>query len=102
MTDAELIAVARPCCGYVDTLCPATASLLIRLCDALAAHQWQPIETAPRDRPAIVWAAPHEGLPGFVTWCQWTPCAGWCADELRVVTHWMPLPAPPTAEGPTT
>ena len=59
---------------------------------------WQPIETAPKDGSAVwVYVAPRDGLEGFQTMCRWHPDAGWCADELREVTHWM-LPEPPTGE----
>jgi hypothetical protein len=57
---------------------------------------WQPIETAPRDGTTVqVYLPPKDGLPGFVTTCAWHPDAGWCADELREITHWAPLPEPP-------
>ena len=59
--------------------------------------EWKPIETAPKDG-TVVWvdvAARSEGvqeeLPAFQTCCAYHPDAGWCADELREVTHWMPL-----------
>lgn len=66
-----------------------------------AASAWRPIETAPRDGTVvIVHAAERDGLPAFQTVCAWHPDAGWCVCELREVTHWQPLPAPPaTAEG---
>lgn len=67
--------------------------------ELIAAHeraQWQPIETAPRDGSAVwVYAAPRDGLSGFQCWCVWHQDAGWCVDELRIVTHWRPLPEPP-------
>ena len=65
---------------------------------------WQPIETAPTDgSPVLVYAQdPHEPppgvtgkLPSFMTVASHHPDAGWCVCELRVVTHWMPLPEPP-------
>ena len=60
---------------------------------------WQPIETAPTDgRLVIVYAEAHDGLDGFVTAARWHEDAGWCVDELRPVTHWMPLPEPPKGE----
>jgi hypothetical protein len=58
---------------------------------------WRPIETAPTDGTLIlVYAAEREGLPGFVTVCRYHPDGGFCVDELRVPTHWMPLPKSPT------
>jgi len=57
---------------------------------------WQPIETAPKDGTCVlVFVAARDDLPSFVTTCAWHKDAGWCADELRSVTHWMPLPDPP-------
>jgi len=63
---------------------------------------WQPIETAPtgdagtRDAPdVLVYAAPAHGLRGFMAVTRWHYAGGWCVDELRPVTHWMPLPEPP-------
>ena len=57
---------------------------------------WWPIETAPKDG-TVVWvyvAARKNGvpeeLPAFQCACAYHPDAGWCADELREVTHWMP------------
>ena len=61
----------------------------------MSCGDWQPIESAPKDRPVIVSVSPSDGLPGFVTVCQWHKDAGWCADELRPVKKWMPLPEPP-------
>ena len=61
-------------------------------------HGWQPIETAPKDGSLIIVRTDtREGLPAFATVCRWHPDAGWCVDELREVTHWMPLPALPPA-----
>ena len=66
---------------------------------------WQPIETAPKDGRQVMLADRAE---------QWVTQAYWCVDsemwvkanehytdahdvELRYMTHWMPLPAPPAA-----
>ena len=56
------------------------------------AHGWQPIATAPHDRPIVVYAPPREGLPEFAGMCEWHPDAGFCVCELREVTHWMDRP----------
>ena len=63
---------------------------------------WQPIETAPtgdagtRDRPyVLVYASPAHGLDGFMCVARWDYEGGWCVDELRTATHWMPLPEAP-------
>lgn len=74
-----------------------------RLADAILssglvvpAPRWMPIETVPKDGTEVwVYLAEREGLPAFQTRCAWHPDAGWCACELREVTHWMPLPTPP-------
>lgn len=53
----------------------------------------EPIATAPNDGSlCVVWVSPGHGLPGFWTVCAYHPDAGWCACELREVTHWVPLP----------
>ena len=55
---------------------------------------WQPIETAPRDGTLVwVYTAERDGLPAFQGPCAYHPDAGWCADELREVTHWKPMRA---------
>ena len=58
------------------------------------APHWQPIETAPRDGSLVwVYVAAYYDLPAFQTVCSYHEDAGWCADELRLVTHWVPLQA---------
>lgn len=55
---------------------------------------WMPIETAPRDGTMVwVYTAAREGLRSFQGPCAYHPDAGWCTDELREVTHWVPLSA---------
>lgn len=61
----------------------------------LAKRQWQPIETAPHDHRVLVYAPGREGLPPIMCTCEWHPDAGFCVDELRSPTHWMPLPEAP-------
>jgi len=76
--------------------------------------EWQPIETAPKDRP-IIGYGPHEGM-GIIQWRSglqmlpptWLYQAGghdaiefmdWGGTDYRVfsvVTHWMPLPDAPS------
>lgn len=60
--------------------------------------RWQPIETAPSDQSVLVYAAPRDGLNGFICVARHHSDAGWCVDELRDGTHWRPLPAPPAQE----
>jgi hypothetical protein len=53
------------------------------------ADRWEPISTAPiNGREVWVYAAEREGLPSFKCWCAYHPDAGWCADEIRIITHW--------------
>jgi hypothetical protein len=59
---------------------------------------WQPIETAPLDEWVLVYAATAHGLGGFICTARHHSDGGWCVDELRHTTHWMPLPEPPHAE----
>lgn len=59
------------------------------------ASQWLPISSAPKDRMICLYAAPKYDLPGFLTAGMWHESGGWCVDELREATHWVPLPPPP-------
>jgi hypothetical protein len=57
---------------------------------------WRPIETAPKNGVAVLCYAPADhGLPSLQAVVTWHQDAGWCVDELREVTHWMPLPPAP-------
>jgi hypothetical protein len=72
--------------------------------------QWQPIETAPKDGSAILACyAPHYDTNGFlpvaVRWRTYHPNATgkptWRTSngtKIGAITHWMPLPEPPTME----
>ncbi len=80
----ELMAVSRGC---RDTVPPQAAQ---------AQEGWQTIETAPTDGTLIqVWAPSAHGLPAMHSLCTYHPDAGFCIDELREPTHWMPLPLAP-------
>ena len=58
--------------------------------------RWRPIDTAPTDgTPVLVYAPEYGGLPELMSVCQWHADAGWCIDELRQPTDWMPMPAAP-------
>lgn len=49
-----------------------------------------PISTAPTDgTPVMVYVDKREELPGFICVCTFHEDAGWCADEIRPVTHWV-------------
>ena len=71
---------------------------------ALSASQpapspWRLIETAPTDGTVVlVFAAERDGLAAFQCTAAYHEDAGWCVDELREVTHWMPLPPAPQKE----
>jgi len=66
---------------------------------------WQPIETAPRDRKArLVWV-PENRCIYCAAWQEdeeypwggnWVIFGGGHRDLLNRATHWMPLPEPPT------
>ncbi len=64
-----------------------------------AENAWWPIETAPKDgRLILAYVAECQDLEPFMCIMAWHDDAGWCADELREVTHWRPLPAEPSEE----
>ena len=65
---------------------------------------WQPIESAPRDGRVIWYYAPaREGLRAMQGLVAWHPDAGFCVDEIRVVTHWQSKDrAPPATKDTTT
>lgn len=67
-------------------------AVLSAIAAPLRAQALQPIETAPRDRPIIVYAPARDGLPEMASMCQWHPDAGFCIDEMREPTHWMEKP----------
>lgn len=108
---SKLADAVRRCAGYLDALadnmlkndadmlldeCRDPKDVAAELRAALAAGEWELIATAPRDGTEVwVFVAPRDGLRGFQCVCAYHPDAGWCADELREVTHWQPLPAPP-------
>lgn len=59
---------------------------------------WQPIETAPKETPVLIWNGEWVLIGeqwGDTPWSEW----GNEADALngRQPTHWMPLPDPPEA-----
>ena len=71
--------------------------------------EWRDIKTAPKDGTGVdIWA--HNGrvsegarIPD-VEWVDdfgWLDGFGcvWGRDEREIVSHWMPLPEPPKAEG---
>lgn len=62
-------------------------------------RKWRLIVDAPKDGTLfLAYAPPSEGLPELYSLCAWHPDAGFCIDELRVVSHWMSLPSAPPVE----
>jgi hypothetical protein len=54
---------------------------------------WMPIESAPKDgSEIIVYCPPAHGLNHMASVCAWHEDAGFCVDELREPTLWIPLP----------
>ena len=101
MTDVrELMARLYAAADNEEMLSPSVVrALLTDSAAALAGMGWQPIATAPRDGTRVwVYVAAAHDLPAFQCACAWHPDGGWCADELRPITHWMPLLEPPGAE----
>jgi hypothetical protein len=72
-------------------------------------NKWQPIETAPKDTPVLVWAYCYKASR-FATFVAeqetnygWDVCGAtgyeW-ESSFNTPTHWMPLPPPPSREAP--
>jgi hypothetical protein len=81
----------------------ARAALLTAQPEAVGEPTWRPIETAPKDGPAVLlgWFE-LPGMSGREVGFWHTRESAWC-NYHRVLhnkdyppTHWMPLPAPPT------
>lgn len=66
--------------------------------ERVRAETWQPIETAPKGRSAVLlYESETEGLGPFIGYwsgVQWLPLTVSARWETRP-THWQPLPAPP-------
>lgn len=58
----------------------------------LAKRQWQPIETAPKNKQAICFSPAKHGRNSLAEWMRIQ-----YLDEtpFRIPTHWQPLPEPP-------
>lgn len=69
---------------------------------------FRPMDSAPKDRKIIVFAPgahmpPHLGsgaLPDLVCFCEWHSDGGFCVDEFRDPTMWMPWEAAEADTGP--
>ncbi len=72
--------------------------------------EWQPINTAPRDKPILVWGPRSRGSAlGMSIIAVWgkashVPLYGFVSyhgdpedTDLIPATHWMPLPNPPAS-----
>lgn len=66
--------------------------------------EWQPIETAPKDKDILVFVSDGEySQVDIANWQEYYPdgfnwAAARCVDGLHLggtVTNWMPLPEPP-------
>ena len=54
---------------------------------------WLPIDSAPKDgSEIIVYCPPAHGLPHMASVCAYHEDAGFCVDELREPTLWIPIP----------
>ena len=75
--------------GHVEALTLAQEKAEARRSSAA----WLPIESAPKDgTEIIVYCPPAHGLPHMASVCAWHEDAGFCVDELREPTLWIPLP----------
>ena len=100
ITDVELIVDARK--YSLNDGAYTGLSLIRELATALAAHQWQPIDTAPRYGTYILLGAPgyipETGCWDESPWLNGWYCGGNGSDSYGPAyspTHWMPVPAPP-------
>lgn len=63
--------------------------------------EWQPIETAPKDREWILVCQSKNGIIRTARWCEtwehWETGSG-AMSYIASVTHWMPLPPAPETE----
>jgi hypothetical protein len=62
--------------------------------------EWQPIETAPRETPVLIWigdrALISQQLYEQANWEDtYQSFWFWDTDRDELPTHWMPLPEPP-------
>ena len=66
---------------------------LFRVWHSPYAPSWMPIETAPKDGTEIIVYCPSaHGIQHMASVCAYHEDAGFCVDELREPTIWIPLP----------
>lgn len=65
--------------------------------------EWQPIETAPKDRSVLLaaWVASGPYYVREVGWWEEADGGFWSFPSEGVPTHWMPLPEPPLPKDTT-
>ena len=73
-----------------------------RIAACLVPVEWRPIETAPKDgRGVLVWCPERKSTYAAIwdeSLGEWSPFGSRDTYTSRPVTHWQPLPAPPTGE----
>ena len=68
-----------------------------RLARMACSAGWLPIDAAPKDgTEIIVYCPPAHGLNHMASVCAYHEDAGFCVDELREPTLWIPLPNEPS------
>lgn len=97
-------AACRDAAGAIDALMAEVIALRAKLAEVA----WQPIETAPRGTTIDIWIANSYGTGRRIAECYYDHiCDEWRTSspalrlycvKARCVTHWMPLPIPPTDE----
>lgn len=79
-----------------------SAGELVELANLIAAAQWQPIETAPKDTTILLYGAKRSEMVVGMYHSR----DGWVIDtpsewvSMYPPKHWMPLPAAPHIEAP--
>ena len=74
-----------------------------------AGSEWQPMSTAPRDGTRVLVWSPTEGAYHVLSFDS-APPPGWMSqdgdyvvfEDQEPLSHWLPLPAPPTTNDNTT
>jgi hypothetical protein len=73
-----------------------------RAVEEVAATEWQPIETAPKDQEILAISLAWEDgkRPILLRWFKYNGLEAWrdWDNDPHFPTHWMPLPQPPKAD----